>query len=59
MKHIKLFEDFVIEKETGSYPAPKFARKPAPDDKGYNYVAKQFGASPAPKKKKKDSRTED
>jgi hypothetical protein len=46
------------EKETGSYPAPKFARKPAPDDKGYNYVAKQFGATPAPKKKNKGSRTE-
>ncbi len=59
MKNIKLFEEFVNEKETGEYPAPKFARKPAAGDKGYNYVAKQFGATPAPKKKKKGSRTEE
>ena len=49
----------LVEKETGSYPAPKFARKPAAGDKGYNYVAKQFGADPAPKKKKKNSGTEE
>jgi len=60
MKHIKLFEEFKIdEAETGAYPAPKFARKPAAGDSGYNYVAKQFGATPAPKKKKKNSRTEE
>lgn len=48
----------IDEKETGAYPAPKFARKPAAGDKGYNYVAKQFGADPAPKKKNKGSKTE-
>ncbi len=56
-----LFDDFsaadmkkfgLDEAETGAYPAPKFARKPAAGDKGYNYVAKKFGATPAPKKKK-------
>ena len=47
------------EKETGAYAAPKFARRPAAGDKGYAYVAKQFGASPGPKKKTKGSRTEE
>lgn len=47
------------EKETGAYAAPKFARRPAAGDTGYNYVAKQFGATPAPKKKNKNSRTEE
>lgn len=49
----------IDEAETNSYPAPKFARKPAAGDKGYNYVAKQFGTDSAPKKKKKNSRTEE
>jgi hypothetical protein len=47
------------EKETGAYAAPKFARKPAPGDTGYAMVAKEFGATPGPKKKNKNSRTEE
>lgn len=52
-------DDEVDEAETGAYAAPKFARRPAAGDKGYAYVAKQFGATPGPKKKKKNSRTEE
>lgn len=60
MKHVKLFEEFSLDEgETGSYPAPKFARKPAPGDTGYAMVAKEFGATPGPKKKKKNSKTEE
>jgi len=53
MKHITLFEDFKVEeKETGAYKAPKFAIRPAAGDTGYAMVAKEFGATPGPKKKK-------
>lgn len=60
MKHLIVFENFSItEKETGAYKAPKFAVKPAAGDTGYAMVAKEFGATPGPKKKKKDSRTQE
>jgi hypothetical protein len=63
-----LFDDFteadrkkfgIDEKETSAYSAPKFAMRPAAGDTGYAYVAKQFGATPGPKKKKKNSRTQE
>jgi len=42
----------LLEKETGSYTAPKFVVRPAAGDTGYAFVAKEFGATPGPKRKK-------
>lgn len=49
----------VDEAETGGYAAPKFAIQPAAGDTGYSMVAKAYGATKGPKKKKKNQRTQE
>lgn len=54
MKNLKTFLEFqqeVKEVETGDYIPPKFVIRPADDDTGYDLLAKEYGADPAPKAK--------
>lgn len=58
MKHIILFEEF-NESETGKYEVPKFVIRPSAEDSGYDLIAKEFGAPLSPRKKKKNSKTQE
>jgi hypothetical protein len=59
MNNLKTYEEYITEQETGAYSAPKFAKRPAAGDTGYAMMSKAFGSTPGPKKKKKNSRTQE